>query len=356
MNLSERKRKILWALVEEYISLGQPICSKDLQTKYLNECSSATIRNELSALESMGYLQQPHVSAGRIPTERAFRLYVDELMEKAPLTETENALIENKVNSLLVGGFADVKELVVSVAKVVSEITNYTAVALQGDYNTEKIKSISILSLGDGKALVVMVTDLNVLKDNIIDVPDLSPDAYDTANKLLNKMFVGRTFKELITKSGPMELLAKEMVEMKQLYLKVVELIQNVVNTRQKEVVTEGTTKIFDYPEYSSDIDKTKNFLTAIEKKQALAQMFNDSDGLDFSVKIGTESEGLPDGCSCVSAKISLNEKTLGSAGVIGPIRMDYKKVISVLDQINKVVEKIMTEDDPKNEVNQDGK
>lgn len=346
MNLSERKRKILWALVEEYISSGQPIGSKELQSKYLTECSSATIRNELSALESMGYLQQPHVSAGRIPTEKAFRLYVDELMEKQPLTESENALIENKVNSVLAGGFSDVKELVASVAKVVSEITNYTAVALKGDFNTEKIKSISILSLGDGKALVVMVTDLNVLKDNIIDVPDLQPSAYDSASKLLNKMFVGRTFKELATKTGPMELLAKEMVGMRQLYLKIMDLIQQVVASRGVDVITEGSTKIFNYPEYSSDIDKTKNFLTAIEKKQALAQIFSENEGLDFSVKIGAESESLPDGCSCISAKISLNEKTLGSAGVIGPVRMDYKKVISVLDQINKVVEKIISNDE----------
>ena len=339
------KRKILWALVEEYISLGQPICSKDLQSKYLNECSSATIRNELSALESMGYLQQPHVSAGRIPTEKAFRLYVDELMEKKPLTDTETALIEKKVNRVFADGFADVKELVSSVAKVVSEITNYTAVALKGDFDTERIKSISVLSLGDGKALVVMVTDLNVLKDNIIDVPDLMTEAYASANKLLNKMFVGKTFKELATKTGPMELLAKEIVGIRQLYLKILELIQQVANSRAEDIVTEGTTKIFDYPEYSSDIGKTKNFLTALEQKQTLATMFSDSEGLDFSVKIGAESQGLPDGCSCVSAKISLNEKTLGSAGVIGPIRMDYKKVISVLDQINKVVEKILTKD-----------
>lgn len=345
MNLSERKRKILWALVEEYISSGQPICSKDLQSKYLNECSSATIRNELSALESMGYLQQPHVSAGRIPTEKAFRLYVDELMEKKPLTDTETALIEKKVNRVFADGFADVEELVSSVAKVVSEITNYTAVALKGDFDTERIKSISVLSLGDGKALVVMVTDLNVLKDNIIDVPDLMTEAYASANKLLNKMFVGKTFKELATKTGPMELLAKEIVGIRQLYLKILELIQQVANSRAEDIVTEGTTKIFDYPEYSSDIGKTKNFLAALEQKQTLATMFSDSEGLDFSVKIGAESQGLPDGCSCVSAKISLNEKTLGSAGVIGPIRMDYKKVISVLDQINKVVEKILTKD-----------
>lgn len=343
MNLSERKRKILWALVEEYISSGQPICSKDLQNKYLHECSSATIRNELSALESMGYLQQPHVSAGRIPTEKAFRLYVDELMEQKPLTDVETALIERKVNNVFAEGFSDVAGLVSSVAKVVSEITNYTAVALKGDFSTEKIKSISVLSLGEGRALVVMVTDLNVLKDNVIEVPDLSAEAYDAANKMLNKMFVGRTFLELTSTTGPMEILAKEMVGIRQLYSKVMELIQQVVVGRAGDVVTEGTTKIFDYPEYSSDIDKTKNFLTALEQKQSLAQMFAESEGLDFSVKIGSESKGLPDGCSCVSAKISLNEKTLGSAGVIGPVRMDYKKVISVLDQINKVIEKIIS-------------
>ena len=346
MNLSERKRKILWALVEEYIVTAQPICSKDLQAKYLTECSSATIRNELSALESMGYLTQPHISAGRIPTEKAFRLYVDELMETQPLTESETALIESKFNDVFAQGFANIEEIVASVAKVVSEITNYTAVAVRGDFETEKIKSVSVLSLGDNKALVVLVTALDVLKDNIIDAPDLAPDAYAAANKLLNKMFVGKTIKELATKAGPMELAAKEIVGIRQLYQKILELVVKVAKSREGDIVTEGTTKIFDYPEYSSDLDKTRNFLTAIERRQSLAEMFNGSDGLDFSVKIGAESEGLPDGCSFVSAKISLNEKTLGSAGVIGPVRMDYKKVISVLDQINKLVEKVLGNDE----------
>lgn len=346
MSLSDRKRKILWALVEEYIVTAQPICSKDLQSKYLTECSSATIRNELSALESMGYLIQPHVSAGRIPTEKAFRLYVDELMETQPLSESETALIESKFNSVFARGFASVEEIVASVAKVVSELTNYTAVAVKGDFDTERIKSVSVISLGDGKALVVLVTDLNVLKDNVIDAPDLAPDAYAAANKMLNKMFVGKTLKELATKSGPMEIAAKEIVGMRQLYLKILELVVNVAKSREGDVVTEGTTRIFDYPEYSSDIDKTRNFLTAIEHKHSLAEMFSGNEGLDFSVKIGTENDGLPDGCSFVSAKISLNEKTLGSAGVIGPIRMDYKKVISVLDQINKLVERVLGNDD----------
>jgi heat-inducible transcriptional repressor len=343
MTLSQRKKKILWALVEEYIFTAQPVSSQDIQLKYLTDCSSATIRNELSALESMGYLNQPHVSAGRVPTEKAFRLYVDELMEKEPLTPTESALIEKKVFDTFSGEINNVEDIVANVAKVLSEITNYTSLAVKGDVETERIKNITALPISDGKALVVIVTDLNVLKDNIIDAPDLPVNCYEAANKWLNKIFVGKSFKELAIKSGPMELVAKEIVGLRELYKKIMELVVKVASSRDADVVTAGATKIFDYPEYSGDIDKTKNFLTALEQKSEIAQIFKDGQGLDFSVKIGAESEQLPDGCSFVSAKISLNDKTVGSAGVIGPVRMDYKKVISVLDQINKLVEKIIT-------------
>ncbi len=346
MNLSERKKRILAALIEEYIHSAEPVCSKDLQERYLTECSSATIRNELSALESMGFLTQPHVSAGRIPTEKAFRLYVDELMQQKPLTDDETALIEARFASMVNPDAFDVQDLVASVAKLLSEITNYTSVAVKGDFDTERIKSITALPVGEGKALVVIVTDLNVLKDNVVDAPDMRQDGYAAANKMLNKMFAGKTLKELATKAGPMEILTKEIIGLRELYQKVIELVARVVNKRDADVVTEGATKIFDYPEYSGDIDKTRNFLTAIEQKNEIARMFGGASGVDFSVKIGAESEQLPDGCSFVSAKISLNEKTLGSAGVIGPVRMDYQKVISVLDQINKLIEKVLLNDE----------
>ncbi len=343
MTLSQRKKRILWALVEEYISSAQPVSSQDIQLKYLTDCSSATIRNELSALESMGYLHQPHVSSGRVPTEKAFRLYVDELMEKQPLSSTEYALVEKKVVDAFSIDITSVEDIVANVAKVLSEITNYTSLAVKGDLDTEKIKNITVLPISEGKALVVIVTDLNVLKDNIIDAPNLPTNGYAAANKWLNKIFVGKSFKELAVKTGPMELVAKEMIGLRDLYKKIMELIVKVANRRETDLVMAGATKIFDYPEYCGDIDKTKNFLSVLEHRSEMAEIFKDGQGLDFSVKIGAESEQLPDGCSFVSAKISLNDKTVGSAGVIGPVRMDYKKVISVLDQINKLVEKILS-------------
>lgn len=342
MILSERKRKILKAVVDDYIADAQPVSSKDICERHLTGCSAATVRNELSALESMGYLVQPHVSAGRVPSEKAFRLYVDELMDSEPLSDEEIEEIDRVFQSRVSG----VEDIVRSVASVISDLTNYTSVIISGNDADEVIRQVTVVSLQGKSALVVLVTDSDVLKDRFIDLPEgLDESSIKTANEWLNKAFAGKRLSE-VTEDVTEEIDA-EFDLYKELYKRVVDIVKKV-NHRRREVLTSGSDKILEYPEYSDDVGKAKGFLAKIEKRDDLAAMFDAcGDDIEFTVKIGKEEESkLPEGCSVVSAKISVKDKALGSAGVIGPMRMDYGRVISILEHIGELLDKILSDDE----------
>ncbi len=342
MALSERKKKILQAVVDGYIETAQPVSSKDIQQRCLNDCSSATIRNELSALESMGYLVQPHISSGRAPSSKAFRLYVDELMETGPLTEEEIKLINGYFNHQI----NSVEEMVSSVAKIITKITNYTSVVVKNHSSNEVIKVIKLLELPDNSALVVIVTDAEIYKDNFIELPKVMGAKWiDNAVTLLNRLFADRTLTEIKKTQNLDQLIGEEFDLYRELYYKVLGIIIKMSGASKTEVITEGTGKIFEHPEYS-DIEKAKAFISTMEQKDKLAQLVH-SEGDDISIKIGEECD-LPEGCSVVSAPINFNDKTVGNAAVIGPVRMNYKKVLSVLDHIGKLLDNILSDNKEK--------
>lgn len=341
MTLSDRKKKILYSLVDDYIVTAEPVSSKKIQEEHLPDYSSATIRNELSALESMGYLVQPHTSAGRVPSQKAFRFYVDQLMV-TPLTQDEISAIEghftDKVSSM--------QEVMQKVAEVIAEVTHYTSVAVEDAVDKEIVQKIKLVKLSQGNALVLVVSDRNVFKDHIIDIPsNLTEEDLEKVNGWLNKLFTPKKLEEL--KSLDLnEILDYELSALRGLFAEVLDILKEVSNKKQ-EIITQGASQILDYPEYS-DKDNAKQFLQTIEQKQKLAKMFtSQGDGMELSIKIGREEDvNLPDGCSLVTAKIGLNNSSYGNIGVIGPVRMDYKKVVSVLDHMGRLIEKLLSEEE----------
>lgn len=345
MQLSERKKKILQALLDDYIATATPISSKDIQLKHLPELSSATIRNELSALESMGYLVQPHVSAGRIPSERAFRLYVDELMTMRSLSEGEVELIETFLREKITG----IEDIVLNVAKVISNITNYTSVALKASDDYQVITNVKLVQLTDTSILAIIVTTSQVYKDSIVSLNfELDASSIESASNYLCKLLKGKKLSELRDFEYIEAALNTEFRYYEQLYYKVLAIIKKM--TSQQHLITEGSSKIFQYPEYSNDIDKAKSFLTALDAEDSMTALVEGNGNVEFSIKIGAEEDkSIPSGCSLITAKLKLNDKNIGTAGVIGPMRMDYPRVISVLSEINKLVEKILSgEEDEK--------
>lgn len=332
--LSERKKKILCAVVDSYIDKASPISSKDIQQEYLCECSSATIRNELSALESMGYLIQPHVSAGRVPSEKAFRFYVNELMVSNNLTLAEAEQIENyfnrKINSL--------EEVITAVTKVISDVTNYTAVVVKADMS-DTITAIKLLDLSNGKMLVVIVTDSRVLKDGIIDLPDeFDERSIAQAQHWLNKLFVGKHVSEFINFDYPLSLVNDEISQFNVLFKKIIDVLKKQSLANGMDVEMYGESKILEHSEYA-DVTNARKFMSEMENKDKVAEMLTDDGGENGSVtiKIGS-GDNAPEGCSVVTTRVSLGENVSGSIGVIGPVRMDYRKVLSVLDKISQIV------------------
>ena len=332
--LSERKKKILYAVVDEYIGKASPISSKDVQQEYLCECSSATIRNELSALESIGYLIQPHVSAGRIPSEKAFRFYVNELMCDCELTDAELELIDSYFNRKI----GSLEEVITAVTRIISEITNYTAVVVKEDMS-DTITAIKLLDLSNGKMLVVIVTDARVLKDGMLEIPDeFTEQMISQAERWPNKLFVGKHVSEFLNFTYPYTLVNDEFAQFNALFKKIIDVLRKQSLYNGMDVSTYGERKTLQHAEYS-DARQAQRFLAEMEDKGKIAEMFTFDGGEDGSVtvKIGA-SDNAPDGCSVVSARVRLGENVSGSIGVIGPVRMNYKKVLAVLDRISDII------------------
>ncbi len=332
--LSDRKKKILRAVVDSYIDTASPISSKGIQEQYLSECSSATIRNELSALESMGYLIQPHVSAGRVPSEKAFRFYVNELLVSDKLTPQDVELIDE----YFIRRNGNLEDIMHAVAHMISEVTNYTAVVVKEDMS-DRITAIRLLDLYNGNMLAVIVTDSRVLKDGMIEIPDGFDDALIAkAERWLNKLFVGKHVSQFVNFDYPYTLVNDEFSQYNALFKKIIDVLKKVSLANGMEVDMCGENKIFGHSEYSN-VQSAQKFLSEMENKDKVATMFTDDGGTTGSVtvKIGSE-DNAPEGCSVVTTRVSLGDNVSGSIGVIGPVRMDYKKVLSVLDRISSLI------------------
>lgn len=329
-NLSERKQKILKAVVDEYIASATPISSGEIKAKHFDNISSATIRNELSALEEMGYLIQPHISSGRIPSKKAYALYVDKFIQKQALTKTEMAFIESSFDKR----FGAIEDLVKSTAKVISDITNYTSVIVLKNINSVVIKAVKLVDLDEHSALVILVTDSGIIRDKVITLSTAIDSTYiRDANALLNKIFAGKSVSEV---KGNEELIKSELNEFRELFENIITILASYAEKDESDVYFEGQSKFLESS--SQDVTVTQNFLEIIDTKEKLADIVEDGAEMEFNVKIGKDERGGIDKCAIVTAKYSYKGKEIGCAGVIGPERMNYGKVMSVLDYIRKTL------------------
>lgn len=334
--LSERKQKILQAVVDEYITTAVPVSSGEIKEKYLSDISSATIRNELATLEDMGYLAQPHVSAGRIPLPTAYKLYVEKQLTNTALSKKEISFIREKFGERM----DKVEDIIQKTAKIISDVTNYTSVIVVKNFKDVKVNEIKLVPIGDETALVIIITDRGVLKDKTIEIDKAEDDigAYvQSATMLLNRIFAGKTVKHIL---NPASLIIEEIKEFRLIFDEVIEVIAGYTVEADSKVYTEGALKMLDYPE-CDNVDDAKKFLAVVNTPSAVAEMVENCDDMEFAVKIGKDEGGI-ENCAVVSAKYKINGKEVGHAGVIGPDRMDYKKVISVLKYVGNALSEIM--------------
>lgn len=338
MELSDRKKKILQYVVDDYIETAVPVSSKSLTERHLKDISSATVRNELSALEELGYLTQLHTSSGRVPSAEAYKLYVSDLMVKDKLSAKELDYIKK----IFLEKADNLEEVIKNTTKVISELTSYTSVGIQSHDLSEKIVSIKFFRYKPDSALVIIVTEMRLLKDNFIAVPkSMTEEQLKDAEKVLDNMCRNKTFGEICEMKPEME---DSFMGYKNIFVNVIEALKTYVQTTGDDVVTAGEDKILDHPEYA-DIGKIKDFLSVVTSKDKVMTLLSgDNRDIKINVKIGADGyDEIPKECSLVTATYSANGNKLGTYGVIGPIRMDYQKVVAVLENVGKILESILT-------------
>ncbi|MCR4717271.1 MAG: heat-inducible transcriptional repressor HrcA [Lachnospiraceae bacterium] len=348
MELDERKRKILQAIIKTYLETGEPVGSRTISKMEGLNLSSATIRNEMADLEEMGYILQPHTSAGRIPSDAGYRLYVDQMMAEKALEREEHALtVKDEEHEKLLAKVDRLETLLQQVAKVLAYNTNYATMVTGPDYKNTNVKFVQLSQVDDEQLLAVIVVGSNVIKNKMIDVEERIPnEELLKLNVLLNTFLTGVSVKEIDLE------LVQTMKQQAGVYADILEhifdgIIDAVRSATETEVYTSGATNILKYPELG-DINRAGELLEVLEEKKALNHLIADEneDGTTnqygIQVYIGDETpvETLND-CSIVTATYELEEGVRGKIGIIGPKRMDYDKVVTTLRNLTDELDTI---------------
>ena len=332
--LDDRKKKVLQAIVEEYINTAEPVSSNALTTNHGLDCSSATIRNEMADLEKAGYLDKTHTSSGRVPSEKGYRYYVDELLKDDDISLEEIKYISDKLETKV----NEIEDLTKIAANTISEVTHYTTVSIGPKANSQIIEEIKFVLLGSRMMMAVILTDSGLVKETIIKFDeDVTEKQVETINYMFNKKLKGQPIETI---DRPLEdYLYDEMTYSVNVIKPIIEQIKKVLE--EENIYLEGANKSFDLPEFNS-LEVAKNFINVLDTKELVTDMLDSGFADDIHVYIGEENqkEELKD-FSVVTFKHKVNGKDLGTIGIIGPKRMDYSKVISVMKYINKKLKEI---------------
>ncbi len=337
MQLDERKLKILQAVIRNYLETGEPVGSRTI-SKYTDlNLSSATIRNEMADLEELGYILQPHTSAGRIPSDKGYRLYVDELMQK------EREVDEMKV--MLLEKEEKMDQLLKQVAKVLAVNTNYATMISAPSYQGNKLKFIQLSRVDVNQILAVVVVEGNIIKNNILNLEaPLDDETILKLNILLNTHLSGLTLEEI-----NLGMIAK-LKQQAGIHSKIVGDVMDAVAEAIREeedlqIYTSGANNIFKYPELSNG-EKASEIISTFEEKQLLTSLVQDTleksqeKGIQIYIGAETPVQSMKD-CSVVTAAYELEEGMKGTIGIIGPKRMDYEKVVGTLQNLMKQLDSI---------------
>lgn len=337
LDMDERKLKILQAIIQNYMETGEPVGSRTI-SKYTDlNLSSATIRNEMSDLEDMGYIIQPHTSAGRIPSDRGYRLYVDMMLAKKD-REVED------IKELFVEKTDKIENVLKHVAKLLADNTNYTTVVSKPKYQHKKVKFTQLNQISETQILVIIVIEGNVVKNKFIDLPEsIDSETILQINFLINTALDGLDLLEMNMA------LVHKMKEQAGQYADVVGMILDAIVAAVAEedeyrMITSGATNILKYPELS-DKERATKLLSTLEEKDTLNEWISqgaDDEEHRIQVYIGDESpvEAMKD-CSVVTATYRIEDGVYGKIGVVGPKRMDYEKVVTTLENTMRQLDEI---------------
>lgn len=331
-NLSERKKRILIKAVEDYIQQASPITSGAVQNKFEKKVSTATLRNELNALEAMGFLRQLHTSGGRVPTSKGYRFYVNSMMGDIPLDKKALADIQTLFNKRTVY----LGDIVSEIASVVSKATNYPTVVMLHGFDKLIVKNIKIIPLLTGQALILIETNSGVI-NNTMDVKStVVMQTFTDASNFLTKTFENQTIASMIKNMNEYQQnMNKELAEFKEIFDALLNAFNGLTEALQNNsgIIRSGELKLLENPEYTSNPEKAKKVLDAISNAEEINKAMEISDSKnDVNFKIGSEIgvEDLQD-CAIATTNYEVDGQSIASVGIIGPQRMDYGKIASAL-------------------------
>jgi heat-inducible transcriptional repressor len=335
-NMDERKIKILQAIIHDYIITGEPVGSRTIAKKYDLGISSATIRNEMSDLEELGFIEQLHTSSGRKPSDKGYRLYVDKMIHLPKITLEEELMIKRE---LINEALYEVDKILKKATTLISDLTKLTCVVRTPSVRSSSIKVIQLLSIDVNNVLAIIVTHNGIINNNVIRVNKaISNDMLQKLSNILNAKLTNLTIQDI-----NLQVINELKVGLRgyeDIFDAIISaLYEALTKANNSEIYYEGAANIFNYSEYN-DVEKARQFLSLMDNKDMLMKLFTDVydvANLDNSISISIGKENFiqdAQDCSIVSAVYSIGNKPLGTIGVIGPTRMQYSKVISLLTEI----------------------
>jgi len=335
--LNERKKKILQIIIEDYISSAEPVGSRTIARKYLG-LSPATIRNEMSDLELLGYLEQPHTSAGRIPSAQAYRFYVDALIEPGTLIDNDMALIDGWYNERR----RNIDDIFQSTAKILSRMTQNVSMVLTNQQTIANFCYLKFLPLDSQHAILCIVADDGSIDTNVVDIPlGMSSEEMDYLAGKMSKLLEDRNLSDISVEI--LQNVHTDVVEDKLIFSSLLQAVRKMTGRRQEQKVFLGGTKqLLNQPEFR-DVERVRNLLGILEEEKVLKDLLQGGEDSGLKVTIGSENKftGIQD-CSMVQATYRLNGQIVGTMAVLGPTRMEYGKVISVIDYLHKYLKTIL--------------
>lgn len=336
--LNERKKKILQIIIEDYISSAEPVGSRTIARKYDLGLSPATIRNEMSDLELLGYLEQPHTSAGRIPSAQAYRFYVDALIEPGTLTDNDMALIDGWYNEHR----RNIDDIFQSTAKILSRMTQNVSMVLTNQQTIANFCYLKFLPLDSQHAILCIVADDGSIDTNVVDIPlGMSSEEMDYLAGKMSKLLEDRNLSDISVEI--LQNVHTDVVEDKLIFSSLLQAVRKMTGRRQEQKVFLGGTKqLLNQPEFR-DVERVRNLLGILEEEKVLKDLLQGGEDSGLKVTIGSENKftGIQD-CSMVQATYLLNGQIVGTMAVLGPTRMEYGKVISVMDYLHKYLKTIL--------------
>lgn len=337
LKLSERKIKILKAIIDGYISTGTPIGSRTLSKEDNIPYSSATIRNEMADLEELGLLEKTHTSSGRVPSNLAYRLYVDQIMKVDKLSAPEISFISKYFDKRV----EEIHQVLDNAAKAVSDILGHLAVIGAPSWEDATINRVQLVKIGENRALMVLIFDNGSIKDSLITIPE---DVETRQLEVLSNMITDTLKNEnVVNAPSRVKNMAKNTaLQQKQVLSGVVEALTN--GMAHRDIVLGGAKNILTFPEYK-DITKAETLMSLFDAKDILYRLLSAQAGVQFTVRIGNEnSETNFSNMSVITAQYRVHGQGIGTFGIIGPTRMNYAKAFSVLDYVGENLSKILTD------------